>query len=150
MHIPFYCFPIGFGSQEVENYWAKDLPVRVGHCNFAVIRVEFYRERQTAFEAFKKGGTFYREEFTSKNWATEYNFPAVEEGKVIRREFPDGRPSGAQGWFINTRLDKFKDPRVREALELQPPPALVRHLGVRAQPLRLLLEGGEGREVGDA
>ena len=101
---------------QVENYWAKDLPVRVGHCNFAVIRVEFYRERQTAFEAFKKGKTFYREEFTSKNWATEYNFPAVEEGKVIRREFPDGRPSGAQGWFINTRLDKFKDPRVREAL----------------------------------
>ncbi len=41
---------------QVENYWAKDLPVRVGHCNFAVIRVEFYRERQTAFEAFKKGG----------------------------------------------------------------------------------------------
>ncbi|MEE4014074.1 extracellular solute-binding protein [Roseibium sp. FZY0029] len=101
---------------QVENYWAKDLPVRVGQCNFAVIRVEFYRERQTAFEAFKKGETLYREEFTSKNWATEYNFPAVEEGKVVRREFPDGRPSGAQGWFMNTRRDKFKDLRVREAL----------------------------------
>ena len=71
---------------------------------------------RSPFEAFKKGDVYYREEFTSKNWATEYNFPAVEDGRVVRREFPDGRPSGAQGWFINTRREKFKDPRVREAL----------------------------------
>jgi len=100
----------------VENYWAKDLPVTRGRFNFSKIRVEFFRERQPAFEAFKKGAVLYNEEFTSKNWATEYNFPAVEDGSVVRREFPDGRPSGAQGWFINTRREKFKDPRVREAL----------------------------------
>jgi len=100
----------------VEKYWARDLAVTKGRFNFATVRVEFFRERQIAFEAFKKGDVFYREEFTSKNWATEYNFPAVEDGKVVRREFPDGRPSGAQGWFINTRREKFKDPRVREAL----------------------------------
>ncbi len=100
----------------IENHWAKDLPVNAGRYNFKVIRVDFYRERQVAFEAFKKGDVLYREEFTSKNWATEYNFPAIEEGKVLRREFPDGQPSGAQGWFLNTRRDKFKDPRVRQAL----------------------------------
>jgi len=100
----------------VEDYWAKDLPVTAGRSNFAVIRVEFFRERQIAFEAFKKGAIFYREEFTSKNWATEYNFPAVQNGQVVRREFPDGRPSGAQGWFVNTRREKFKDPKVRQAL----------------------------------
>ncbi|MCX2724443.1 extracellular solute-binding protein [Roseibium salinum] len=100
----------------VENYWAKELPVVVGSYNFAVLRIEFFREQQVAFEAFKKGNVLYREEFVSKTWATEYNFPAFEEGKVVRTEFPDGRPSGAQGWFINTRREKFQDPRVREAL----------------------------------
>ncbi|WFE89730.1 extracellular solute-binding protein [Roseibium porphyridii] len=101
---------------KVENYWANDLPVTKGQLNFSTIRLEFFRERQVAFEAFKKGDVLYREEFSSKNWATEYNFPAVEDGRVVRRDFPDGRPSGAQGWFFNTRREKFKDPRVREAL----------------------------------
>jgi len=101
---------------QVEHYWGKDLPVMAGRFNFSTIRVEFYRERQVGFEAFKKGSLFYREEFSSKNWATEYNFPAIEDGRVVRREFPDGRPSGAQGWFLNTRRDKFKDPKLRQAL----------------------------------
>ncbi len=100
----------------VENYWAKDLPVVTGRFNFQKIRLEFFRERQVAFEAFKKGAVHYREEFSSKNWATEYNFPAVENAEVVRREFIDGRPSGAQGWFFNTRLEKFSDPRVRRAI----------------------------------
>jgi microcin C transport system substrate-binding protein len=100
----------------VENYWARDLPVVRGRFNFSIVRVEFFRERQVAFEAFKKGDVFYREEFSSKNWATEYNFPAVEDGRVLRRDFPDGRPSGAQGWFFNTRRKKFADARVRQAL----------------------------------
>ena len=101
---------------KVENYWAKDLAVTKGRFNFDVVRLEFFRERQVAFESFKKGEVFYREEFSSKNWATEYNFPAFEDGRVKRREFPEGRPSGAQGWFINTRREKFKDPKVRQAL----------------------------------
>ena len=102
--------------KKIQNYWAKDLPVVTGQFNFDIVRVEFYRDSQVAFEAFKKGKVSYREEFRSKNWATEYNFPAFEDGRVVRETFPDGRPSGAQGWFINTRLDKFKDPRLRQAL----------------------------------
>ncbi|MDF1687055.1 MAG: extracellular solute-binding protein [Parvibaculaceae bacterium] len=100
----------------VADYWAKDLPVNVGRWNFDAIRYEFYRDRTTQFEAFKKGAYLLREEFTSKVWATEYNFPAVEEGRVVKLTLPDDSPSGAQGWFINTRREKFQDPRVREAL----------------------------------
>ncbi|MEO0977859.1 MAG: extracellular solute-binding protein [Pseudomonadota bacterium] len=100
----------------VENYWGNDLPVLKGQKNFDIIRVDFYRDLQVSFEAFKKGEMTYREEFRSKFWATEYNFPAVQDNRVVKREFPDGRPSGAQGWFINTRREKFKDPRVRRAL----------------------------------
>ncbi len=101
---------------KIDNYWGKDLPVVRGQQNFDVVRVEFFRERQVGFEAFKKGTVRYREEFSSKTWATEYNFPAVEDGRVVRKVLADGRPSGAQGWFLNTRREKFKDPRVRQAL----------------------------------
>ena len=102
--------------ERVADYWAKDLPVNVGRWNFDAIRYEFFRDRTTQFEAFKKGAYLLREEFTSKVWATEYNFPAVNDGRVVKLTLPDDSPSGAQGWFINTRRGKFQDPRVREAL----------------------------------
>lgn len=101
---------------KVEDYWAKDLPVLVGQQNFDVLRLEFFRDYQVGFEAFKKGNITFQEEFSSKIWSTEYNFPAVQDGRVIRKEFADNRPAGAQGWFFNTRREKFKDPRVRQAL----------------------------------
>ncbi|WP_346907023.1 extracellular solute-binding protein [uncultured Roseibium sp.] len=102
--------------EKVTDYWAKDLPVVVGHYNFDIIRIDLFRERQAGFEAFKKGEITFQEEFTSKIWATGYDFPAVEEGRVVREEIVDNRPAGAQGWYFNTRRDKFKDPRVRKAI----------------------------------
>ena len=70
---------------------ARDLPVNRGLYNFDRIRIEFYRERQAAFEAFKKGDVLYRQEFTSRVWATGYDFPAIDRGqgrqaRVSRRE----------------------------------------------------------------
>ena len=102
----------------VPDHWARDLAVNLGQWNFDVIRYEFFRDRDVAFEAFKGGAYLLREEFTSKTWATGYDFPAAKDGRVQRLVLPDETPSGAQGWFINTRRDKFKDPRVREALIL--------------------------------
>src|SRR6202035_2784120 len=75
-----------------------------------------YRDRDVAFEGFTGKNYLFREEFTSRVWATRYDFPAVKDGRVKRETLPDQTPSGGQGWFINTRRDKFKDPRVREAL----------------------------------
>ena len=100
----------------VEDYWAKDMPFARGLYNFDVLRIEFYRERQAAFEAFKKGEIYYREEFTSKTWATEYEFPAVTEGKVIQKLFPsDSRPL-IQGFVTNLRRSKLADKRTRMAI----------------------------------
>jgi microcin C transport system substrate-binding protein len=104
--------------ERVSDYWARDLNVNVGQWNFDNIRFEFYRERTAGFEAFTAGRYLFREEFTSKVWATQYNFPAVKDGRVKLETLPDNTPSGAQGWFINTRREKFRDPRVREALIL--------------------------------
>lgn len=104
--------------ERVEGYWAKDLPVMRGQANFDVVRVEFFRERQTAFESFKKGQITFRQEFTSKTWATEYNFPAFVDGKVKKVLFPSEKRPSFQGSFLNLRRSKFADVRTREALNL--------------------------------
>ena len=100
------------------DYWAKDLPVNKGRWNFDTIRYEYFRDRTAGMEAFKAGTYDLREEFTSKVWATEYDFPAIRDGRVKKATLADETPSGTQGFFINTRRDKFQDPRVREALAL--------------------------------
>jgi microcin C transport system substrate-binding protein len=102
--------------ERVKDWWAADLPVNRGSYNFDIVRYEFYRDRDVAFEGFTAKSYLYREEFTARIWATRYDFPAVKDGRVKRETLPDETPSGGQGWFINTRRDKFKDPRVREAL----------------------------------
>lgn len=100
------------------DYWAKDLPVNRGRFNFDEIRFEYFRERTAGFEALKNGILDLREEYTSRDWATAYDFPAARDGRVIKAELPDGTPSGAQGFFFNLRRDKFSDIRVRRALNL--------------------------------
>jgi microcin C transport system substrate-binding protein len=102
--------------ERVKDWWGAELPVCRGCYNYDIIRYEFYRDRDVAFEGFTGKNYLFREEFTSRIWATRYDFPAIRDGRVKREEVPDETPSGAQGWFINTRREKFKDPRVREAL----------------------------------
>jgi microcin C transport system substrate-binding protein len=101
-----------------DDYWAKDLPVRRGQYNFDEIRYEYYRERTAELEALKAGILDLREEFTSRDWATQYEISAVKERRLVKEELPDETMSGAQGFFINLRRDKFKDVRVRQALDL--------------------------------
>uniref|UniRef100_UPI003568FA07 extracellular solute-binding protein n=1 Tax=Puniceibacterium confluentis TaxID=1958944 RepID=UPI003568FA07 len=101
-----------------DDYWAKDLPVNVGQNNFDVIKVEYFADYTTAFEAFKAGAYTFREEFQSKIWATGYDFPAVKNGTVKIEELDDGRPAGTQGFWFNLRREKFQDIRVREAIGL--------------------------------
>ena len=124
--------PLGSGAYKVSvfeqgryiefelraDYWGRDLPVNVGQNNFQRLRFEYYRERQVAFEAFKAGAINYRQEFTSRIWATAYDFPALTEGKVIKGTLHNGAPTPVQAWFFNTRREAFKDPRVREAIGL--------------------------------
>jgi microcin C transport system substrate-binding protein len=125
LEAPLGCGPYKVGKFEVnrfvefervKDWWAAGLPVARGSYNFDVVRYEFYRDREVAFQGFTAGNYLYREEFTARVWATRYDFPAIRDGRVKRETLPDETPSGAQGWFINTRRDKFKDPRVREAL----------------------------------
>jgi microcin C transport system substrate-binding protein len=103
--------------QRVADWWGATLPVSVGQNNFDTLRYEYYRDREVGFEGFTAKNYLFREEFTSRTWATRYdNVPAVRDGRVKRDEIPDDTPSGAQGWFINLRRPKFANPQLRLAL----------------------------------
>jgi microcin C transport system substrate-binding protein len=101
--------------ERVKDWWGADLPVGRGQNNFDIVRYEYYRDREVAFEGFTARSYLFREEFTSRAWATRYDFPAIREGHVKRDVIPDDTPSGAQGWFFNTRREKLQNKRLREA-----------------------------------
>ena len=102
--------------ERVKDWWTADLPVSRGMSNFDVLRYEYYRDREVGFEGFTAKNYLFREEFTSRTWATRYDFPAFKDGRVKRDVLTDDTPSGAQGWFMNMRRPQFKDRRLREAL----------------------------------
>jgi microcin C transport system substrate-binding protein len=104
--------------ERVADYWGKDLPVSVGINNFDEIRYEYYRDTVVALEAFKADRLDYRAENSAKNWATAYDFPAVNDKRVLKEEFPIRSSGVMQGFIFNIRRAKFADPRVRRAFNL--------------------------------
>ncbi|WAG80867.1 extracellular solute-binding protein [Metapseudomonas furukawaii] len=104
--------------ERVKDWWGKDLPANKGKYNFDRVEVEFYRDSNVAFEAFKAGEFDFYIEHQAKNWANGYRFPAIARGEVIRAEIPHQIPTQTQALFMNTRHTVFKDRRVREAMGL--------------------------------
>ena len=64
---------------------------------------------------FRSAYTF-RQETSSKSWATQYDIPSVQSGQIKKAELPNGNKASGQAFVFNLRRDKFKDPRVREAI----------------------------------
>jgi microcin C transport system substrate-binding protein len=104
--------------ERVPDYWGADLPVNRGRHNFGTIRYDYYRDRDVELEALFAGRLDFREDFTSRDWATKYDVPPIKDGRMKRETLPDDSPSGFQAFFLNVRRDKFADPRVRRALAL--------------------------------
>ena len=104
--------------ERVKDYWGKDLPVNRGKYNFDRMDVEFYRDSDVAFEAFKAGEFDIYIEHQAKNWVNGYNFPAVRRGEVLKVQIPHQIPTQTQGLFMNSRRATFADVRTREALGL--------------------------------
>jgi microcin C transport system substrate-binding protein len=102
--------------ERVKDYWGKDLNVNIGRDNFDEIRYEYFRDSTVALEAFKGDALDWRTENSAKNWATAYDFPAVKDKRVVQEEFPNRASGRMQGFVLNTRREKFSDPRVRLAL----------------------------------
>jgi peptide/nickel transport system substrate-binding protein len=122
--------PIGSGPYEVaefeadrfvvlrkrEDWWGRDLPFNRGLHNFDEIRYDYYADANAMFEAFKAGATSSFRETSITRWQTGYDFPAMQDGRVVRSEIVHGRPSGMMGLAFNTRRPVFADWRVRQAL----------------------------------
>ena len=102
--------------ERVKDYWGRDLNVNIGRNNFDELRYEYFRESTVALEAFKGDQVDWRVENSAKNWATAYDFPAVTEKHVLLEEFPNRSSGIMQAFALNVRRDKFKDRRVRRAL----------------------------------
>jgi len=100
------------------DYWGRNLPINRGTGNFDTIRLEYYADYNAAFEGFKAGSYTFRNEASAISWATGYDFPAVQRGHVKKVELPSGAKASGQAFLFNLRREKFRDPRVREALGL--------------------------------
>ncbi len=100
------------------DYWGKDLPFNVGRNNFDTIRVEYFGDENSAFEAFKAGEYTFRVEGNSKQWASAYEFPKVDAGYVVKEDIPDGSPPSPSGIVFNLGREVLQDKRVREAVAL--------------------------------
>jgi peptide/nickel transport system substrate-binding protein len=100
------------------DYWGRDLPVNRGLWNFDEIRLDFYRESNGQFEAFKRGLYDFRVETEPLRWHDGYDFPAARNGEVIRDTIKTGMPQPSEFLVFNTRRPVFSDIRVRQALTL--------------------------------
>lgn len=119
--------PYTIGKYEVGRYisfvknpdwWGRDLPFNKGRHNLGEVRYDFFSNENSVFEAFKAGETTSFPEPNPVKWAEQYNFPAVQTGDIVKSEIPHARPSGIDGFVMNTRRQQFSDWRVREALIL--------------------------------
>ncbi|WP_363316782.1 extracellular solute-binding protein [uncultured Bartonella sp.] len=102
------------------DYWGNDLAVNRGLNNFDTVQIEYFRNDNTRFEAFKKGilDVFLEEPANPNRWRLSYNFPAVRDGEVIKESFKKRTPADMIGFVFNTRRPIFKDRQVRQALSL--------------------------------
>ncbi|OCP24229.1 bicyclomycin resistance protein [Ensifer sp. LC54] len=100
------------------DYWAKNLPSKVGFDNYDEISVEYFLQENSLFEAFKKGEIDIYPEGSATKWARGYDFPAVRSGDVVKETFTPKTPSGMLGIVFNTRKPMFDNLKLRQGLAL--------------------------------
>ena len=124
--------PVGSGPYSVEtvepgrrityrrdkNYWGRNMPFNKGRHNIDRLDYEYFRDENSAFEAFKAGLIDLWYENDPKRWKAGYNFPAARDGRIIKKEIETGIPSGLRGFVFNTRKEYFADPQLRMALSM--------------------------------
>ncbi|WP_395057268.1 extracellular solute-binding protein [Polaromonas sp.] len=114
--------PVRFGKDITyvrdATYWARDLNVRRGTANFERITVKIYKDNTARLEALKAGEFDLMRFFSAGDWTRRVTGKRFDTGELVKGEFKHKLPSGFQSYVLNTRKDKLKDVRVREALGL--------------------------------
>ncbi|WP_102110338.1 extracellular solute-binding protein [Oceaniglobus roseus] len=98
------------------DWWGADVPAMRGQHNIGQIRYDYFNDANVAFEAFKAGEVTAYRELNAAKWAEGYDFPAVRDGRIVKSEIPNDRPTGIAGFVMNTRRAPFDDWRVRDAM----------------------------------
>ncbi|QYK41882.1 MAG: ABC transporter substrate-binding protein [Paracoccaceae bacterium] len=98
------------------DYWGNDIPFSRGRNNFDRIRVEYFADSNAAFEGFKAGIYTFRTENSAQDWATGYNFPAIQRGWVVKKGIPSGDVATRLSWVFNLDRPRWQDPRLRRAI----------------------------------
>jgi peptide/nickel transport system substrate-binding protein len=98
------------------DYWGADIAFRKGTHNFDTIKLDFYGDAKVLFEGFKAGEISAVREFNAESWQSQYEFPAIARGDIVKSVIPHSKPSGMTGFVMNTRRAPFDDWRVRDAL----------------------------------
>ncbi len=106
----------GIVYRRADDYWGRNLPINRGQNNFDQIRYDYYRDSTVLMEAFKAGEYDLRRETSAAKWATAYDVPAVDDGRIRLEILPHERPAGMFAFVFNTRREIFRDRRVRQAL----------------------------------
>lgn len=104
--------------QKNPDYWGENLPSRRGFNNFDTIRYDYYQDTTITLQALLAGNIDAREEYIAKIWMTGYDNELVKSGKIIKENIEHNEPAILQNFAYNIRRDKFKDRRVRKALDL--------------------------------
>ena len=104
--------------QKNPDYWGKDLPVQRGFYNFDVVRYDYYQDTTVTLQALFSGDIDAREEYIAKIWMTGYDNELVKSGQIIKENIEHNNPAVLQNFAYNVRRSKFKDRRVRKALDL--------------------------------
>ena len=118
---PYRLVEVDFGRkliyERVVDYWGADIPVNRGRYNFATVKFDYFRDENVMLEAHKGNVFDLREETVSKNWTTQYKFPAVDAG-VFKADLRYITRVWGLWWpvFWNLERQRFQDIRVREAL----------------------------------
>ncbi len=111
-----------FGStlifERVKNWWGEKLLTNVGQYNFDTIELQYYRDRNAAFQGFLARNVNLWIEAFSKQWHTAYDIPAVKDGKIIKKILTGSNIQATRGFAFNLRRKKFQDIRVRKAISM--------------------------------
>lgn len=110
--------PRSITYERVPDYWGETLNVNIGANNFDEVRFDYYGDSTVALEAFKGDQIDVRLENSAKDWATAYDFPARNDGRVRQLQLHTQNPEPMQGFAMNLRRERFSDVRVREAITL--------------------------------
>ena len=104
--------------ERVKNWWGEKLLTNVGQYNFDKFELQYYRDRNAAFQAFLSGNVNLWIESSSKQWHTAYDIPAVKDGKIVKKILKGNTIQATRGYAFNLRRQKFQDVRVRKAISM--------------------------------